>query len=115
MILSIVKLEKLEKGHYEIILRYVAYRNQCSIVAKQLNDTKEKYFSDKVDECAGDTKMLHKIADKLLVNQHIQLLPTDDDDNLLANAFSTISQTKSTISDKISHFLLISSKTHHPT
>ena len=66
----------------------VAYRNQCSIVAKQLNDTKEKYFSDKLDECPGDTKMLHKITDKLLVNQHIQLLPTDDDDTHLANVFS---------------------------
>ena len=66
----------------------VAYRYQCSIVAKQLNDTKEKYLSDKVDECAGDTKMLHKITDKLLVNQHIQLLPTNDDDTHLANVFS---------------------------
>ena len=32
--------------------------------------------------------MLHKMTDKLLVNQHIQLLPTDDDDTHLANTFS---------------------------
>ena len=57
------------------------------IVAKQLKDTKEKYFSDKVDECEGDTKMLPKITEKLLVNQHIQLLPTDEDDTHLGGIY----------------------------
>ena len=93
----------------------VAYRNQCSIVAKPLNDTKEKYFSDKVDECAGDTKMLHKITDKLLVNQNIQLLPTDEDDTHLANVFSNYLANKIVNIRKNSHFLLISSKTHQST
>ena len=57
------------------------------------NDTKEKYFSDKVDKyvSVGDTKLLHKIANKLLVNQHIQ-----QDDTYLNRVDK--------ISDNISHF-----------
>ena len=64
-----------------------AYRNQCAVVAKQLSDTKHKYYSNKITECAGDTKMLHSITNKLLVDQHTQQLPSDDDDTHLANTF----------------------------
>ena len=65
----------------------VAYRNQCAVVAKQLSDIKQKYYSDKIIECAGDAKMLHSITNKLLIDQHTQQLPRDDDDTHLANRF----------------------------
>ena len=65
----------------------VAYTNQCAVVAKQLSDTKQKYYSDKIIECAGDTKMLHSITNKLLIDQHTQQLPHDDEDTHLANRF----------------------------
>ena len=50
----------------------LAYRNQCSVVAKQLRDIKDKYLSDKVDECSGDIKMLHKVTDTFLGNENAQ-------------------------------------------
>ena len=58
----------------------VAYRNQCAVVAKQLSDTKQKYYPNKIIECADDTKTL-------LVDQHIQQFPSDDNDTHLANIF----------------------------
>ena len=57
------------------------------MVAKQLSDTKQKYYSDKIMECAGDAKMLHSITNKLMIDQHTQQLPHDDDDTHLANRF----------------------------
>ena len=57
------------------------------IPIKQLSNTKQKYYSNKIIECAGDTKMLHSITNKLLVDQHTQQLPSDDDDTHLANIF----------------------------
>ena len=91
-------------------------RNQCSIVAKQLIDTTEKYFSDKVDECASDTKMLHKITDKLLVTQHIQLLLTDEDDTHLANVFSNYFANKiNFIKQNFALPINLEQDIHHPT
>ena len=49
--------------------------------------TKQKYYSNKIIECAGDTKMLHSITNKLLIDQHTQQLPNDDDDTHLVNRF----------------------------
>ena len=65
----------------------VAYRNQCAVVAKQLSDTKQKYYKAKIIECAGYAKMLPSITNKLLIDQHTQQLPHDDDDTHLANRF----------------------------
>ena len=65
----------------------VAYGNQCAVVAKQLSDTKQKYYSDKIIECAGNAKMLHSITNKLSIDQQTQQLLHDDDDTHLANRF----------------------------
>ena len=62
-------------------------RCQCATVAKHLTDAKTDYYSKKVEECAGNSKLIHQLANKLLVNQHVQQLPSDDDDLQLANRF----------------------------
>ena len=58
---------------------------------KELSDAKTLYLSTKVAQCANDPKLLHRITDKLLVNQHQQMLPSDDDHIHLANAFGSFS------------------------
>ena len=64
------------------------YRNQCAVLAKQLSDRKATYYSTKVRECAGNPKLLHKLTDKLITNQHQQQLPSDGDEIRLANNFN---------------------------
>ena len=63
------------------------YRNQCAVLAKQLSDRKATYYSTKVRECAGNPKLLHKLTDKLIINQHQHQhqLPSDEDEARLAN------------------------------
>ena len=65
----------------------IQYRGQCATVAKHLTDAKTDYYSKKVEECAGNSKLIHQLANKLLVNQHVQQLPSGDDDLQLANRF----------------------------
>ena len=65
----------------------IQYRCQCATVAKHLTDAKTDYYSKKVEECAGNSKLIHQLANKLLVNQHVQQLPSGDDDLQLANRF----------------------------
>ena len=77
----------------------IQYRQQCAVVAKQLNDTKTAYLSEKITKCDGNPKLLHKLIDKLLVNQHQQQLPSHDNDELLANKFAEFFEDKI---DKIS-------------
>ena len=48
------------------------YKNQCTVLAKQLSDRKATYYSTKVRECAGNLNFLHKLTDKLITNQHQQ-------------------------------------------
>ena len=57
------------------------------MVAKQLNNAKQKYYSGKIIEYAGDVKMLHSITNNLLIHQHTQQLPSDDYETHLANRF----------------------------
>ena len=70
------------------------YRQQCAVVAKQLNDTKTAYLSEKITKCDGNPKLLHKLIDKLLVNQHQQQFPSHDNDELLANKFAEFFEDK---------------------
>ena len=70
------------------------YRKQCAIVGKELSEAKTLYLSTKVAQCANDPKQLHRITDKLLVNQHQQMLPSDDDHTHLANAFGSFFESK---------------------
>ena len=65
----------------------VASMCRGSKAAQRYNTEILHYYSNKIIECAGDTKMLHSITNKLLVDQHTQLLPSDDDDTRLANIF----------------------------
>ena len=62
--------------------------------ALELNDTKTAYLSDKITKCDGNPKLLHKLIDKLLVNQHQQQLPSHDNDELLANKFAEFFEDK---------------------
>ena len=50
--------------------------------------SKATYYSTKVRECAGNPKLLHKLTDKLITNQHQQQLPSDEDEIRLANKFN---------------------------
>ena len=59
-----------------------------------MNDTKTAYLSDKITKCDGNPKLLHKLIDKLLVNQHQQQLPSHDNDELLANKFADFFEEK---------------------
>ena len=70
------------------------YRRQCAVVAKELNCTKRTYLSAKVIQCANNSKELHKITEKLLVNQHQQTLPSDEDHSHLANRFGAFFESK---------------------
>ena len=65
----------------------IQYRCQCATVAKYLTDAKTDYYSKKVEECARNSKLIHQLANKLLVNQHVQQLPSGDDNLQLANRF----------------------------
>ena len=59
-----------------------------------MNDTKTAYLSDKITKCDSNPKLLHKLIDKLLVNQHQQQLPSHDNDELSANKFAEFFEDK---------------------
>ena len=80
------------------------YRRQCAVVAKELNCAKRTYLSTKVIQCANNLKELHKITDKLLVNQHQQTLPSNKYHNDLANRFGAFFESK--IDNIRQHFIL---------
>ena len=67
---------------------YMDYRYQCSAVSKKINAAKSLYYSNRVEECQNDSKLLHKITSTLLVNQHQITLPSTENDEELANIFS---------------------------
>ena len=67
---------------------------QCAVVAKKLNSAKRTYLSAKVIQCANNPKELHKITDKLLVNQHQQTLPSDEDHSHLVKKFGAFFESK---------------------
>ena len=46
-------------------------------------------LSNRVEECQNDSKLLHKITSTLLINQHQITLPSTENDEELANNFST--------------------------
>ena len=52
------------------------------------------YLYTKVIQCANNPKKLHSITDKLLVNQHQQTLPSDEDHSHLANSFGAFFELK---------------------
>ena len=66
---------------------YKDYRYQCSAVSKEINAAKTLYYSNRVEECQNDSKLLHKITSTLLVNQHQITLPSTENDEELANNF----------------------------
>ena len=72
----------------------IQYRQQCAVVAKQLSNTKTACLSDKITKCDCNPKLLHKLIDKLLVNQHQQQLPSHDNDELSANKFAEFFEDK---------------------
>ena len=45
-------------------------------------------------QCANNPKELYKITEKLLVNQHQQTLPSDEDHSHLANRFGAFFESK---------------------
>ena len=46
-----------------------------------------EYYLKKIEGCVGNSKSIHQLANKLLVNQHVQQLPSGDDDLQMANRF----------------------------
>ena len=70
------------------------YRRQCAVVAKELDCAKGTYLSTKVKQCTNDPNELHTITDKLLVKQHQQTLPSDEDHSHLANRFDAFFKSK---------------------
>ncbi len=70
------------------------YRQQCARITILLTDTKLSYYSNKINECNGNTKALYKLTEKLLVNQHNQTLPSGQEENTLANSFGTYFEDK---------------------
>ena len=43
----------------------IQYRCQCATVAKHLTDAKTDYYSKRVEECAGNSKLIHQLANKI--------------------------------------------------
>ncbi len=68
-------LERIWRRHKQIIA-YQAYRTQCSVIAKLIDTSKTVYYSNKIEDCKGNTKELYSITNKLLVNQHQRRLPS---------------------------------------
>ena len=66
---------------------YKDYRYQCSAVSKEINAAKSLCYSNRVEECHNDSKLLHKITSIVLVNQHQITLPSTENDEELANNF----------------------------
>lgn len=63
------------------------YRDQCSIVGRELYNAKLQYYSRKVEETKGDTKSLFKITENLLASQQHHM-PSSTNDETLSNEFA---------------------------
>ena len=64
------------------------YQTQCNVVRLAVKNSKEKYFIDKISDCAGDQKKLFKIVDSLLGRAKPNSLPTASSSFLLADEFN---------------------------
>ena len=42
-----------------------AFRDQCAVVAKLLFDSKQKYYSDKIQACEGNQRALFRVISTL--------------------------------------------------
>ena len=90
------KLERIwRKKRTKVASR--TYRDQCAVVAKEIYSAKSSYYSTKIAECKQDTKMLHKLTQKLIGNNTMQSnFPTCDSDSELADNFRNFFDTKIT-------------------
>ena len=70
------------------------FRNQCSVVAKELHNGKPDYYSSKIKETRGDNKALFRITHTLLSDNHKEQLPNGKDDRILANQFACFLEDK---------------------
>ena len=80
-----------------------SFRQQCSTLSKLLYTTKTTFYSNKVSECKNDIKSLFKITDNLLRDKGKQILPSSDNNTVLANSFGAYFEEK--ISKIREHFV----------
>ena len=82
------KLERkmLRSGFPDDKERFYNIRNKYSAL---LRETKIKYYSDLVDECAGNSKKLFRVIKSLSKQESPKNLPPYDDPFILANEFGS--------------------------
>ena len=64
-----------------------AYRITRDAYCVLLNETRKTYYSDLINECAGDAKKLLRIVKSLTKERKTMELPQHDDPVVLANKF----------------------------
>ena len=69
----------------KLMSSHKAYRNQCSVVAKELYNGKLDYYSSHIKESRGVNKALFRITHSLLSGSHKEKLSNCKDDRILAN------------------------------
>ncbi|VDI82457.1 Hypothetical predicted protein [Mytilus galloprovincialis] len=64
------------------------FKERCSNTGKLLHQTKQDFFSKKIEDCSGDHKQLFKLSNSLMGKQHDIVLPTSTSNTELSNKFA---------------------------
>ncbi|VDI25686.1 Hypothetical predicted protein [Mytilus galloprovincialis] len=64
------------------------FKERCSRTGKLLHQTKQDFFSKKIEDCSGDHKQLFKLSNSLMGKQHDIVLPTSTSNTELSNKFA---------------------------
>ena len=63
------------------------HKDKCHLYSKLLAQSKQDYFSRKINECGSDSKRLYGLTNRLLGKNQEPSLPTSDSDTELSNKF----------------------------
>jgi len=64
------------------------FKDKCSLTGKLLHQTKQDYFSQKIEDCGSDHKQLFKLSNTLMGKQQEIVLPSSTSNTELSNMFA---------------------------